>query len=58
MSLTQWLEAALSDHGSKGVIINPGHEGQTLALTKSEIEAALEWLPRADPLPMEVHIAQ
>lgn len=58
MSLTQWLDAALSDEASKGIIINPAHAGQTLALTKTEIVQALEWLPRRDALPMEIHIAR
>jgi hypothetical protein len=58
MSLTQWLDAALAEDASEGVIINPGHAGQTLALTKTEIVQALRWVPRRDPLPMEIHIAR
>jgi len=60
MSLTQWLEAALADSEAKGIIINPGHEseGQTLALTKPQIIEAMGWLPKREPLPMEVYLAQ
>jgi hypothetical protein len=57
MSLTQWLEAALADSEAKGVIINPGHAGQTLALTKTEVIEAMGWLPKRDPLPTEVYMA-
>ena len=58
MSLTQWLEAALSYDGAEGVIINPGHPGQTLVLTKTEIVDALGWLPQREPLPMEIYVSQ
>ena len=58
MSVTQWLEAALSDTAASGAVINPGHPGQTLALSKKQIGEALTRLPRRGPLPMEVYIAQ
>lgn len=58
MSLTQWLESALADERAQGVVINPGHPGQTLSLTKAEIAEALEWLPRRDPLPTEIYVTQ
>lgn len=58
MTVTQWLEAALADDNAAGVIINPGHAGQTLALTKSEVRDALEWLPRSEPLAMEIHVSR
>jgi hypothetical protein len=58
MSLTQWLEAALADTEAKGIIINPGHDGQTLALTKTQVIEAMGWLPKREPLPMEIYVAQ
>jgi hypothetical protein len=58
MSVTQWLEAALSDDEAHGAVINPGHPGQILALTKQEIEETMGWLPKQPPLPMEIYIAQ
>lgn len=58
MSVTQWLEAALADDSARGVIINPGHPGQVLALTKQEAVDAIGWLPRQQPLAMEIYVAQ
>jgi len=58
MSVTQWLEAALSDAEAAGVVINPGHPGQILALDRTEIADAMGWLPPRAPLPMEIYIAR
>ena len=58
MSVTQWLDAALADSGAQGVVINPGHPGQSLSLTRAEITQAMTWLPRQDPLPMEIYVTQ
>jgi hypothetical protein len=58
MSVTQWLEAALDDAEAKGVVIDPGHPGQMLALTRAEVTQAMAWLPKQDPLPMEIYVTQ
>jgi hypothetical protein len=58
MSVTQWLEASLGDEAAKGVIINPEHPGQILALSKNEVLEVLTWLPPKDPLPMEIYVTQ
>lgn len=58
MTVHQWLEAALEDLEAQAVIINPGHPGQTLALTRAEVVEAMGWLPEREPLPMEIYIAQ
>jgi hypothetical protein len=58
MSVTQWLDAALADPEAQGVVINPRHPGQTLALTRAELTQALAWLPKQEPLPMEIYVTQ
>jgi len=58
MTVTQWLEASLDDEAAGGAVINPGHPGQILALSKSEITEVMACLQRQLPLPMEIYVTQ